>query len=51
MTTDKTYKIVYKDGRVIVASAENVLNIVRRYDLATKENIDTKIFQIEESSN
>jgi len=41
------YKIKYADGRVEIGSAENTLGIVKKYDLATRKNIGTRIIQLE----
>lgn len=43
----KSYKIEFKDGRVFIDSASRVIDIVRKYDLATKENIGTRVSEIE----
>lgn len=43
----KTYKIEFKDGRVFIDSALKVIDLVRKYDLATKENIGARISEIE----
>lgn len=42
----KNYKIVFKDGRVVTDQAERIIDIIRKYDLATKENIGTKVYQL-----
>lgn len=41
------YKIKYEDGREVIDSAESSLEIVKRYDLATRANISTRIIQLE----
>ena len=41
------YKIKYENGNVVIDKAKSSLEIVKKYDLATKENINTRIFQLE----
>lgn len=42
------YQIKYADGREITVEANNSLEVVKKYDLATAENIKTRIIQLEE---
>jgi hypothetical protein len=42
----KAFKIEYKDGRTETAIAENGFEVIRRYDLATKENIKAKVSEL-----
>jgi hypothetical protein len=41
------YKIKYSDGTIEVVIAKNPLEVIKKYDLATKEHINTRIFQLE----
>jgi len=41
------YKIQYEDGRFIIAKAKDSLDIIKKYDLATAENIETRVIQLE----
>lgn len=43
----KYYKLQYSDGTSQVVSAKSDLELIRNYDLASKENINTKIIQFE----
>ena len=40
------YKIVYKNGKSIIVTANNSLEVIRKYDLASKNNISTKLIQL-----
>ena len=42
------YKIIYKNGKTITVEAESSIEIIKEYDLSTKENINTKVIQINE---
>jgi hypothetical protein len=42
----KTYKIVWKNGRTVIEKAARVLDLIRKYDLSTRENISTKIIEL-----
>lgn len=41
------YKIKYANGKIIIDKAKNSLEIIRKYDLATRENASTRVFQLE----
>lgn len=41
------YKIKYQDGTYEIVIAKNALEVIRKYDLATKEHINTRIIQLE----
>lgn len=45
----KKYKIVYLDGREVYDLASNALAIIRKYNISTKENIGTRVFDLGES--
>ncbi len=47
--TMKTYRINYANGLEDIVRAENALELVKRYDLATKENIKTKVTELEKT--
>jgi len=40
------YEIQYEDGRKITVEAASTLEIVKKYDLCTRENIETKIIRL-----
>jgi len=42
----KRFKIQYKDGKTIIVKAINALEVIKKYDLCTKENINTKIIKL-----
>lgn len=41
------YKLKYADGRIVVVKAKNSLEVIREYDLCTRENDSTRIIQLE----
>ena len=41
------FRLKYKDGSFKIVKGENSLEIVKKYDLATKEHINTRITQLE----
>ena len=41
------YKIKYIDGSFEVVIANNSLEVIRKYDLATVKHINTRIIQLE----
>lgn len=43
----QAYKIKYEDGRTITVVANTCLEVIKKYDLATRENINTRVFQLE----
>lgn len=40
------YKIQYTNGEYKIVIANNALEVVKKYDLATRENINTKLIQL-----
>jgi len=40
------YKIIYPDKKEVIVSAKNAKEVVKKYDLANKSNIDTRIYKI-----
>jgi hypothetical protein len=41
------YKIKYQDGSFKIVKGNTALEIVKKYDLATRENINTRLIQLE----
>lgn len=41
------YKIKYDDGTSIVDIAYSDLDIIRKYDLATREHVNTRVIRLE----
>lgn len=41
------YKIKYANGQIIVDSASSTLELIRKYDLCTRENDSATIHQLE----
>lgn len=41
------YKIKYSDGTYEVVVADSSLEVIQKYDLATREHINTRIIQLE----
>lgn len=41
------YKIKYENGEVEVVIAKDSLEVIKKYDLATKEHINTRIIELE----
>jgi hypothetical protein len=44
-----TYKIQYKDGTNKIVTAKTTLEVIKKYDLATKANINTQIHQLNQN--
>ena len=40
------YKITYKNGETKIVKADKIIDLVKRFNLADKENISTKITEI-----
>ena len=38
--------IIYKNGKVVITKAEKSIEIIRRFDLSSKENISTEVIQL-----
>jgi len=43
----KYYKLIYADGSINIVSAKSDIELIKKYDLATKKHINTKIIQYE----
>lgn len=46
----KYYRLEYANGGKQIVSAKNDLELIRTYDLATREHADTRIIQLENDS-
>lgn len=42
----KAFKLKYEDGRVEVVLAESSLEVIKKYDLASKEHINTRVIEL-----
>lgn len=42
----KYFKLKYADGNCQIVKGKNALEIIRRYDLTTKEHVETRIFEL-----
>ena len=40
------YKIIYKNGKTIIVEAKTTLELVKKYDLAGRSNVETKIIRL-----
>lgn len=43
----KYFKIKYETGKFIIVKAKNSLEVIKKYDLATKEHINTRVIELE----
>lgn len=41
------YKIKYENGEFKIVKAKNALEVIKRFDLATKEHIETRVIELE----
>ena len=41
------YKIKYENGDYKIVKADNSLEVIKKYDLATRKHINTRIIQLE----
>jgi len=41
------YKLKFTNGTFKIVKANNSLEVVKKYDLATKEHVNTRIIQLE----
>ena len=44
------YKIIYANGKEVIVNANSSLEVVKKYELATKENTNTKLIQMTDSN-
>jgi len=42
----KYYKLKYADGRSEIVKAPSALAVIKQYDLATRENAQTRVFEL-----
>lgn len=42
----KAFKLKYEDGKTDIVYGANALEIIRRYDLATRKHVNTRIFEL-----
>lgn len=42
----KQYKLVYADGKTIIVNGNSALEVVRKYDLASRANAETRIIEL-----
>lgn len=42
----KYFRLKYQDGTTKTVSGENSLEIIKKYDLATRENVNTRIIEL-----
>ena len=42
----KAFKVKFEDGRVEIMYADNSLALIKRYHLATREHINTRIIEL-----
>ncbi len=43
----KKFKIQYKSGKTIIVEAKTALEVIKEYDLCTRDNMGTKITELE----
>lgn len=43
----KYFKLKYQDGSFEIKKAETILALIKKYNLATKEHINTSIFELQ----
>lgn len=43
----KYFKLKYENGDIKIVSGKNSLEVIKKYDLATRDNIKTNIFELE----
>ena len=41
------YKLKYEDGRIEIIKGKTDLEIIKRYDLATRANCNTRVIRLE----
>ena len=42
----KAYRLIYKDGSSKTVLGNSILDIIKKYDLCTKENLHTSITEL-----
>lgn len=43
----KYYKIKYEDDTFIIVKSKNSLELIKKYDLATVKNINTRVIELQ----
>jgi hypothetical protein len=43
----KYFKLKYNNGNIEIKKAKTIIDLIKRYDLATRKNINTRIFELE----
>lgn len=43
----KAYKIKYDNGEYKIVKAKNALEVIKKYDLCTREHINTRVIELE----
>jgi hypothetical protein len=46
----KYIKLQYENGNIILDSANTLIELIRKYDLASKNNSDIKIYELDKES-
>jgi hypothetical protein len=46
----KYIKLQYENGNIILDSANTLIELIRKYDLASKDNSDIKIYELDRES-
>jgi hypothetical protein len=46
----KYIKLQYENGNIIIDSANTLIELIRKYDLASKNNSDIKIYELDKES-
>ena len=42
----KYYKLKYSNGKIEIVRANNSLEVIKKYDLCTRENCHTKVIEL-----
>lgn len=45
----KQFRLQYTDGRTTTVSGKSALDVIKQYDLCTRENVKTKITELTEA--
>ena len=43
----KYFKLKYENGTIDIVAAKSDIELIRKYDLATKKHINTRIFELD----
>ncbi len=44
------FKLQYEDGNIILDSANKAIDLIRKYDLASRSNASVKIYELDQES-